>query len=562
MIKSSTALRRRESLKAFILDYLTSKDASRAFVVLALVLAGNLAGVRLALLLNEWYGRFFDALAAVDETLIIREICVFAALAAAIIIVLVSTDYLKSRLILTARRTLTLRLLEKWLSDDGAHYRLRESGREPDNPDQRILEDAHAFVSLSLNLFLSFFESILTIGTFSAILWSLSAPLDLGWVELPGYMFWACIIYTALGTLFAHLIGRPLKALNIEAQRREADLRYALIEKRRHADAIAGSNGEPNERRLLAVHIDELIDLLVKRLKKLRDLSFFTVGMGQITHMTPMILGLPGLFSGTYAIGGLMQLKNAFVDVSRSLSWFIVAYDDLAKLAAVAARLDELLKALENSNKESKQSKPSRILEADFKLKLPDHKREACIRICAGAGQTVLVTGPSGTGKSTALKAIAGFYQNFEGRIEKPERCLWLPQSPYLLKGTLRSNLCYPNTVESIDDDRLKDLLEAMDLAHLTPRLDEAADWRRQLSGGEAQRAMLIRALIASPDLLLLDEATSALDEDAACALVALMRARLDRAVIVMASHQNLSNQADVSVRIESTPIEASAAAR
>lgn len=558
---SSRSLRRCGSLKAFILDYLASRDASRAFVVLALVLAGNLAGVRLALLLNEWYGRFFDALAAVDQAQIIREICVFAGLAAAIIVVLVSTDYLKSRLILTARRTLTLRLLEKWLSDDGAHYRLRESGGEPDNPDQRILEDAHAFVSLSLNLFLSFFESALTIGTFSAILWSLSTPLDLGWIELPGYMFWACIIYTAVGTLFAHLIGRPLKVLNIEVQRREADLRYALIEKRRHADAIAGSNGEANERRLLAVHIDELIDLLVKRLKKLRDLSFFTVGMGQITHMTPMILGLPGLFSGAYAIGGLMQLKNAFVDVSRSLSWFIVAYDDLAKLAAVAARLDELLKALESSrNKESEPSGSSR-LEADFKLKLPDRRREVDVRISARAGQTVLVTGPSGTGKSTALKAIAGFYQNFEGRIAKPVRSLWLPQAPYLLKGTLRMNLCYPNKVESIDDDRLNELLEAVDLAHLKTRLDESADWRHQLSGGEAQRAMLIRALIASPDLLLLDEATSALDEDAANSLVALIRARLDRAVIVMASHQNLSNQADVSVRIESTFIKASAGA-
>lgn len=541
------------ALKAFVLEYLTSRDAPIAFLLLAVVLVGNVTGVRLALLLNEWNGRFFDALTAVDQTLILKELLHFAGLASAIILVLVMTDYLKSRLILTVRRALTLQLLEKWLSDDSGHYRLRESGQEPDNPDQRLLEDTRALASLSIGLFLSFVESVLTIGTFTAILWSLSMPLVLGNVELPGYMFWACLLYTALGTLITHLIGRPLKTLNIEAQHREADLRYKLIEKRRHADAIAGAHGESAERSGLALQLNDLIDLLVKRLRKTRDLAFFTVGLGQVTHMTPMVLGLPGLFAGTYALGGLMQLRSAFVDVTRSLSWFIVAYDDLARLAAVATRLDELLQGLKQSNSNETASDNQPTLSVDIRLTLPDRSREAALHLNVCPGELVLLTGPSGTGKSTVLKTIAGFYDEFKGRILKPARCLWLPQTAYLMKDTLRANLCYPQKASSIDDKQLADWLQALNLAHLTARLDETADWHRVLSGGEAQRLMLVRALVATPDLLLLDESTSAVDEPTAISLLKELRQRLPHTCILMVTHQDLSSLAQRTLRLAST---------
>lgn len=546
------------ALRAFVLEYLTSRDAPIAVFMLAVVIAGNIAGVRLALLLNEWNGRFFDALADVDQALIIKELLHFAGLAAAIILVLVTTDYLKSRLILTVRRALTLRLFAKWLTDDGAHYRLRESGHEPDNPDQRLLEDTQALASLSIGLFLSFVESVLTIGTFTAILWSLSMPLVLGTVELPGYMFWACLLYTALGTLITHLIGRPLKALNIEAQHREADLRYKLIEKRRHADAIAGAHGESAERSSLALQLNDLIDLLVKRLRKTRDLSFFTVGLGQVTHMTPMVLGLPGLFAGTYALGGLMQLRSAFVDVARSLSWFIVAYDDLARLAAVATRLEELLQGLMPT--ESRHTGPDNhaVLTVDMQMTLPDRTRKAALRLDVRPGELVLLTGASGTGKSTVLKTIAGFYDRFEGHIRKPARCLWLPQTAYLMKDTLRANLCYPQKASAVTDRQLDEWLRALNLAHLTTRLNETADWHRVLSGGEAQRLMLVRALVAAPDLLLLDETTSAVDEPTAMALLKELRNRLPHTGILMVTHQDLSSLAQRTLRLASTNGDAS----
>ncbi len=523
-----------------------------ALALLLIVLAGNVYSVRLSLLMNTWNGRFFDALAAVNKEAIVNELLYFAGLVTLIIFVLVMTDYLKSRLILKVRRDLTTRLFDRWLSDKAAHYRLRESGLEPDNPDQRLLEDSYTFVSLSINLFLSFIESILTIGTFTVVLWSLSMPLTLGSVTIHGSMFWACIIYTVLGMLITHAIGYPLKALNFEAQHQEADLRYALIEKRRHADAIAGAHGEKSERVRLHTQLYSLIDLLIKRVKKERDLSLFTVGLGQITHMTPIILGLPALFAGSIALGGLMQLRGAFVDVARSLSWFIIAYDDLAKLAAVSARLNGLLSGLSEREKETRAN-VSPTLKTAIRLMLPDGVRETHLALSLDASQFGLITGPSGIGKSTALKAIAGFYDRYEGVLERPEDFLWLPQSPYLMKGTLRANLCYPNTSEAYSDDELKHWLSLMELGHLFPRLDETGDWRALLSGGEAQRIMLIRALSTRPTLLLLDETTSAMDEEAAVHILQKLRSELPDSTILMVTHQELSSLSDCVVTLNTS---------
>lgn len=542
----------RRALLAFVIEYCRSRASWTAAALLLIVLAGNVYSVRLSLLMNTWNGRFFDALAAVDKETIMNELLYFAGLVTLIIFVLVMTDYLKSRLILKVRRDLTTRLFDRWLSSKSAHYRLRESGLEPDNPDQRLLEDSCAFVSLSINLFLSFIESILTIGTFTVVLWSLSMPLTLGNITIHGTMFWACIIYTVLGMLITHTIGYPLKALNFEAQHQEADLRYALIEKRRHADAIAGAHGEKNEHARLHSQLYGLIDLLIRRVKKERDLSLFTVGLGQITHMTPIILGLPALFAGSIALGGLMQLRGAFVDVARSLSWFIIAYDDLAKLAAVSARLKGLLSGLSATEKEASLA-VSPTLSVAIRLSLPDGVRKTELTLSLAQGELGLITGLSGIGKSTTLKAIAGFYDRYEGTLERPESFLWLPQSPYLMKGTLRANLCYPNSFDAYSDEELKHWLSLMELEHLFTRLDETGDWRALLSGGEAQRIMLIRALSTQPALLLLDETTSAMDEDAALRILQRLRVALPHSAILMVTHQELSSLADCVITLNTT---------
>ncbi|MBO1916115.1 hypothetical protein J4727_08205 [Providencia rettgeri] len=83
------------------------------------------------------------------------------------------------------------------------HYLLRLTSQEPDNPDQRIAEDIRLLIESTLNLVVTFLHSMLTLISFAAILWTLSGSLSFNFADsdwtIPGYMFWACIIYTLIG---------------------------------------------------------------------------------------------------------------------------------------------------------------------------------------------------------------------------------------------------------------------------------------------------------------------------------------------------------------------------
>jgi putative ATP-binding cassette transporter len=145
-----------------------------------------------------------------------------------------------------------------------------------------------------------------------------------------------------------------------------------------------------------------------------------------------------------------------------------------------------------------------RTLVKDLSTQVPDHTG-------------LLIVGPSGCGKSSLLRAIAGLWQSGSGTIHRPplDQILFLPQKPYMILGTLRDQLTYPNTGQTIDDAGLKDLLEKVNLADLDQRFggfDAVEAWGDVLSLGEQQRLTFARILLNQPDFAILDEATSALD--------------------------------------------------
>lgn len=554
----------RSGLARLLGQYLFSRDRLKLWLLFGIVLGAYVVNIRLAILYNDWNGRFFDALQKVDQEGIYRELFYFIGLAAAIIVLLVWAGYLKDRLILALRRDVTEIFFARWLSSRSAHYLLRESGKEPDNPDQRITEDVRSLTSLAVNLFISLFDSVLTIGSFSLILWNLSGSITLFGITIPGYMFWVCLIYTAVATFFTHLIGRKLKGFNMEAQHMEANLRSALMEKRRNGAAIAGSHAEAAEERGLRDRFSDLLQVLIALIKKQRDLDLFTVGIGQFTHLAPIFFSLPSFFSGAIQLGGVMQIRGAFNDVARSLSWIIFAYDDLAKLSAAYERLrrleqgirdaDEAAEKLSSERKMLPEGSPE-VMHADIILNIPEGNqgkfRALPVDLSLKPGTLAFATGPSGIGKSTLLKVLAGFSGTFTGEIASRGTIVWIPQKPYLLRGTLRSALAYPRDPSSLSDREAKELLSLARLDHLADQLDRNADWANALSGGEQQRIVLLRAVRLKPDILLMDEMTSGLDDTSAERMLDLMKKLLPRTAILLVTHQSaLFPKADQILRL------------
>jgi putative ATP-binding cassette transporter len=157
------------------------------------------------------------------------------------------------------------------------------------------------------------------------------------------------------------------------------------------------------------------------------------------------------------------------------------------------------------------------------------------------AGEATLVTGRSGTGKSTLLRLLAGIWPHAKGRIEIPAstRLLVLPQRPYLPEGSLRDAITFPRVLPAGEDAHIVALLAEVGLSRLADRLDEEAHWQQRLSLGEQQRLTVIRSILFEPDWLLLDEATASLDEPAERMVYTLIRERLPRTTVVSVGHRS-----------------------
>lgn len=528
------------------IPYWRSEEWPLAWGLLLAVVALDLGQVWLAVRLNDWRGDFFNALQDLDSRRFFVQLAVFAAIALAWMLAYVNEQYLNQYLHLRWRRWLTRRLVEGWLSRR-AYWRLQLEGAT-DNPDQRIAEDVAIFAWRSMSLLLGFLNAATTLASFLVILWALSGPLHVplpgGFaLTIPGYMFWAALVYAAAGTWLARRVGLPLVDLTFEQQRLEADFRYGLVRLRENAESIAFYRGEARENEGLARRFARIYDNYRALIGRQKRLAWCQSGYGRAAEVFPYLVAAPHYFAREIQLGGLMQTVAAFEQVQGALSFIVNSYGDIAAWQAVVNRLAgfaERLEALHASAEENVERRHDGDgIGARLDLDLPDGARlQEGLTLDALPGAAVLLTGPTGAGKTTFLRAIAGLWPFGSGAVRiGGRRALFLPQRPYLPLGTLRDALLYPGiTVEAA---RLPAALETVGLAHLVGALDEAADWTQRLSLGEQQRLAFARALLLEPDTIFLDEATSALDEPAEKRLYELLRAASWRPALVSVGHRS-----------------------
>lgn len=544
------------------IPYFKSDEKWPGLAMVAVIVAGSLVSVGLTVRLSEWNRDFFNAMQMFDQGTYWAQLQVFAIIVIIQVALGMGLIYVTQLLEIRWRRWMTRQYMRGWL-DKGAHYRLSVGQKGVDNPDQRISMDIPLFIQRTLHMTVGdrslgptatgLLTAIATLFSFAVILWNLSNIIPFMWfgqnIIIPGYLLWAALAYAIISTALTHVFGRELIALRFNQQRYEADFRYDLIRVRENSEQIALLRGEPVEERRLMGSFGFVAANWHRLMMRQVKLSAVTGTMVAASSVLPALLVAPAFFAKIVGFGELMQISVAFVSVQGALSFFVANYALVAEWKAVCDRLTGLDDAIASADRQMtaptmirREGKGGGMRLAPTRVTLPSG--QALIEsdaLMLDAGDSVLVSGPTGSGKSTAFRVIGGIWPFADGELQVPvgATTMVLPQRPYIPHGSLADALAFPFPTDSWTADEYCTALADVGLDKFVPRVLERGRWDASMSGGEQQRIAIARVLLHRPDFLFLDEATASLDEGSESDLYALMRTRLPQAAIVSIGHRS-----------------------
>jgi putative ATP-binding cassette transporter len=537
--------------------YWQSEEKWSAFLLLFVIIACIVAQIRLSVAFNYLRKDLFDALQNFNKPLLFHLIGKYIFLLVIAILIFGYNVYFNGLLTIRWRRWLTQCYLADWLTKH-TYYRMQVINKTVDNPDQRISEDLSSFPTAALSIFSNLLDSLLTLFAFGFILWNVSGSLTVplgayGHFSLPGYLLWAALFYACAGTWLNAKIGRPLANFNYLQQRYNADFRFSMARLREVSEQVAMYRGETVENNKFTQFFKNIFDNFISIIKVQKRLVFFQNGYTAITYVFAILISMPLYFSKKIQIGGVVQISNALDNVITAFSVFITLFVVLANWRSVIFRLTEFSQTMRETRNDAATSKINiaehpepNVVVNDLDLLLPDNTPLLeHIQLTIKSGEMLLLTGASGVGKSTLLRALAGIWSYGRGTILTPknQKTMFLPQKPYLPLGTLREALLYPTDSGDISNVEINQALTLCGLEKLQSELENTRNWSQELSLGEQQLIAFARLFLQKPDWIFLDEATSALDETNERKMYEKLREHLPKAAIVSVGHRSSLSQ-------------------
>lgn len=524
-------------------SYLSPKQQLRPLCYFWVIIFFNLISVRLDILFSEWYNSMYNALQEMNSTIFWQQMLLFSFLASIHVINVLLTYYVSQHFRIRWRTWLNKDYLDKWMNNQ-AYYKTQYGENQLDNPDQRIQQDIESYVNNSLSFATGVISSTVSLFAFTAILWNLSGPMKIAGYEIPHMMVFLVFIYVLITSVIAFKIGRPLIKLNFANEKLNANYRYSLIRLKEYAESIAFYRGEKSEQTLLIKQFNKIIENIWQLIYRTLKLSGFNLTISQISVIFPFIIQASRYFTQQIKLGDLIQTANAFGTVQSSLSFYRNSYDEFTAYRAVLDRLTGFHSAINSINSLSKieMEDSSKIEFRELTITTPDNNTLLeNLNLQLPQGSSLLIQGNSGVGKTALLRTIAGLWDHSQGTVICPQKnALFLSQRPYLPQGRLIDALYYPNTVNEDDNQSdIANIMQQVNLGHLTDKLNKENDWTRILSLGEQQRLAFARLLLHKPLIAFLDEATASMDEGLEDSMYRLLKNTLPNTTIISVGHRS-----------------------
>lgn len=532
----------------------TGPSARRAWLLTAVVLAFAFAQIAAQVGINSWNRLFFDALERKDVGAVARAVGLLPVLLG--VAALTVSGLVVSRMLLQVRwrEWLTNKLAGWWIADQ-RYYRLGFLAEEHSAPEFRIAEDVRISTEPLVEFAIGLISAAVTALTFAAILWTVAGSItfEIAGVQIyiPAYMAIAAVVYAVIASFAAYFVGRALVGKVAAKNETEALFRAEMTRLRENAESIALIKGDADERASVRETYQNVVRAWMAVVRRQGFLALVLNTNGALFPIVPLLLAAPKFLSGDLSLGGVIQVAAAFSAVQAALIWFVDNFVRLSEWYASVVRVDEFAQTLEEVD-------IGAIMEDEQQIRLGESDDEAIhieglslahrngrvvidgasIRI--EPGEKVLIAGESGTGKSTLIRALAGLWPWGSGSIAFPKnvRYAFVPQKPYMPRGTLKDVLLYPESEAPVPDDVIRAAMVRCGLDYMVRRLNEEDDWDRVLSGGERQRVAFCRLLINKPPIIIMDEATAALDEGSQDSLLALFENELSGSTLISVGHR------------------------